>query len=223
VNRALNRLSLFLLFFVQGVLSYAANPDLISAPIPVLSQTAWQELERQSSIPTTVKLHAQITASRGFVSSVIISEANQWPISAAETQAWISRRWKFVAEFSGTVVQPVSFRVVRAQATPTPTKEPSGTWGGPTEQAIFLKAPSPSFPDAYSLELDNYIRQTHYMAGVLLEVTARKGETVDIRIIDQKGPKRLAEYTVTWVRKHWVFRPNISGTYQCPVYYRIAH
>ena len=100
-----------------------------------------------------------------------------------------------------------------------------GVWhlGGPTEQAIFLKAPSPSFPDAYSLELDSYVRQTHSMAGVLLEVTARKGETVDIRIIDQKGPKSLEEYTVTWVRKHWVFRPNISGTHHCPVYYGIAH
>ena len=96
-EQALNRPSLFLLFFVQGVSSYAANPDLISAPIPVLSQTAWQELERQSSMPTTVTLHAQITASKCFVSAVTIREANQWPISemmshgSNESEAWTSR------------------------------------------------------------------------------------------------------------------------------------
>jgi hypothetical protein len=220
VNRALNRLSLFLLFFVQGVPSYAANPDLISAPAPVLSEAAWQELERHSSAPKTVTFHAQITAARGAVSTVAIREADRCPSSSSEVQSWIKHHWKFVAAFSGTVVQPISFKVVKG-AVPTPTPTKTGEWGK-AEWSLFQNAPKPLFPEQYSQELLRYVEQTHYMAGLLLETTVRQGAIVDIRILAQKGPNDLAEYTVRWVREHWVFKPNISGTYNFPVYYGFA-
>lgn len=220
MNRALNWLSLFLIFFLQGVPSYAANPDLASAPLPELSQTAWQELERHSSGSGAVTFHAQITAARGAVSAVAIREADQWPSSSAEVQSWIKHHWKFVAAFSGTVVQPISFKVVKGPVpTPTPTK--TGEWGQ-VEWSLFQKAPKPLFPEQYSQELLRYVERTHYKAGLLLETTVRQGAIVDIRVVAQKGPSDLAEYTVRWVREHWVFKPNISGFYSIPVYYGFA-
>jgi hypothetical protein len=209
-----------LLFFVQGIPSYAANPDLISAPVPILSQAAWQELERHNTRPETV-LHVQITAAKGAISAVSVKEAEQWPISSAEIETWINRHWKFIRDFSGTVTQPVSFRMIKAKATPTPIPLKTGDWGV-TDWAIFLKAPKPQFPYRYLRDLENYITQTHYMAGVLLQISARQGEIVDVRIVAQKGPDGFAEHTVRWVRKHWVFRPNISGIYNVPIYYNVA-
>jgi hypothetical protein len=220
VNRALNRLAIFSLFFLPVVSSHATNPDLTSAPAPELSQAAWRELNHHSNELATVTLHARLTARRGSISTVTIEEADHWPISSAEVQTWINQHWKFVSGFSGTVVQPVSFRVVRA-APPVPTPAKTDSWG-PTDYALFQRAPKPEFPNQYLEKLRSYIVETHYKAGLLLSMTVRQGAIVDIRIVAQKGPSEFAEYSVKWVREHWVCKPNVSGTYTVPIYYGLA-
>lgn len=54
-----------------------------------------------------VTLRAKITATRGAINEVAVIEANQWPQSSAEVQAWIKKHWKFVSTYSGTTVQQI--------------------------------------------------------------------------------------------------------------------
>lgn len=119
VNRALLQRYLPLFFFFTASLSYGVAPVLTLAPEPPLSEAAWRELQSDGAQATNVTLHAQIIANKGAISTVTIKEAGRLPISSAEVQSWISRHWKFVDAFSGTVVKPISFRVVQNQVVQT--------------------------------------------------------------------------------------------------------
>lgn len=222
MDRAIRRLCVPSLFFLAVSSAYGVNPDLVLAPPPSLSEIAWHELRRDGTSPKTVILHAQISAVKGAVSAVTIKDASRWPIASAEVQAWISRHWRFVSAFSGTVIQPVSFKVVRAEAVPTPTPAKTGPWTS-RDWSFFERAPKPRFPNEYRSALLEYVRKTQYKAGVLLSMTAKNGAIIDIRVIDQKGPTEFCDYTVKWVRERWLFKPSVSGTYTVPVYYGFGY
>jgi len=209
-----------LVCLVSSALSLrAANPDLVFAPWPKLSQDAWNELNREAGPTKIAMLHVRITAVRGSIKGVALKEVQRCPRTAAEMQSWIQQQWKFVPSFTGTVVQPISFRILKANALPAPTlaKVPSrkGT------AALFLKSPKPPFPWRYKSEVKAYQIQNGYLPGVLLQITVREGAMVDIRVLDQKGPAELCDYMVEWVRERWQFQPNVSGSYRIPVYFEL--
>jgi hypothetical protein len=218
VNAKIRGLCFPLFVFLMGSSLQGANPDLALAPLPLLSGPAWNELERQVSDTKTVTLHAQIVASQGKISGVAIKEANHWPISSAEVESWIRQHWKFVRDFSGTVVQPITFRVLKAAAVPTPTPVRKERGASPG-LASLEKSPKPVFPDRYKNELLQYEKMTHQKAGVLLVMTVRNGAIIDMRVTSQMGPTDFCEYTARWVREHWAFRSYVNGTFRLPVYY----
>jgi hypothetical protein len=196
----------------------AANPDLILAPTPRLSQEAWSELQQTAAIAKIVTLHVQITAARGSIRDVAVKEVQHWPHTASEVQSWIQQQWKFVPTFSGTVVQPLSFQIVKAAASPASPPEKSGSWPS-ADRSLFVKAPNPPIPILAASNIKDYQDRHRYWPGVLLLMTVKEGVIVDLRVLDQKGPMELCGFTVGFVRKYWQLRPDVTGTYQLPVYY----
>jgi hypothetical protein len=217
MNLRIRRLCLPLFFFLLGSSLPGANPDLALAPLPKLSNTAWHELQGAASEQGSVTLHTQIVANKGKILAVSVSEVGRWPVTSDEVQSWITRHWKFVGGFSGTVVQPISFKVVRAETVATTPVKMRAEPGHAV--ALLERSPKPIFPDRYQTELQQYARTTGYKAGVLLQMTVRDGAIVDMRVVDQKGPTDFCEYTVNWVRTHWLFKPAVNGTFTLPVYY----
>jgi len=210
-----------LVCFMSSALTLrAVNPDLILAPTPRLSQDAWKELQQTAGIAKSVKLSVQITAAHGSIKEVVVKDVQHWPRTASEVQSWIRQQWKFVPAFSGTVVQPISFRVLKAGALPTPLPAKNGSWTS-VEWSFFVKAPKPPFPRRYDSEVKAYQIQHGYLPGVLLVMTVREGVILEIRVLDQKGPVELCDYMVEWVRQHWQFRPNVTGSYRVPVYFQL--
>jgi hypothetical protein len=209
-----------LVCFVSSALSLrAANPDLVFAPQPKLSLVAWNELNREAGPTKIAMLHVQIAAVYGSINEVTVKEVQRCPRTAAEVQSWIQQQWKFVPSFSGTVVQPISFRILKANVFPAPILAKVASRKGAA--SLFLKSPKPPFPWRYKPEVKAYQIQNGYLPGVLLQITVREGAMVDIRVLDQKGPTELCDYMVEWVREHWQFRPNVSGSYRVPVYFEL--
>ncbi len=205
-----------LLFGLYAIPVRAANPDLSLAPPPNLSQTAWGELQGNHTDAKVVTLKATITARLGTITDVTVKETAQWPQTSAEVQAWIKQHWKFVPAYSGTVVQPVSFKILQGYPTASkPDPRINTAWG------LLLRSPKPDFPVRYRAEVHSYIQSNNYRraAGVYLSITARNGAIVDIRVLDQTGPTDLSVYTVNWIRNNWQFKPNANGRFGLPVYY----
>src|SRR5260221_13510377 len=196
----------------------AVNPDLILAPTPRLSQEAWGELQKNAGIAKSVTLHVQITAARGSIKDVAVKEVQHWPHTASEVQSWIQQQWKFVPAFSGTVAQPLSFQIVNAAALPTSLPEKHRFWPS-ADRWLFVKAPNPPLPVLSLSKIKDYQDRHRYWPGVLLLLPAKEGDIVDLRVLDQKGPMELCNFTVQWVRKYWQLRPDVTGTYRVPVYY----
>jgi hypothetical protein len=217
VNQFVRRISALLLFGLSTILVRAANPDLSSAPLPSLSRTAWRELEDNHTDAKVVTLKATITARHGTVTDVTVKEIAQWPQTSPEVQAWIKQRWKFVPAFSGTVVQPVSFKILQGYPTTAPsTRDP---WIN-TAWNLLLRSPKPDFPMRYRAQVAGYAQSGNdRRAGVYLSITARNGAIFDIRVLDQVGPSELSTYTVNWIRNNWRFKPNANGRFGLPVYY----
>jgi hypothetical protein len=197
---------------------HGVEPDLASAPPPKLSQTAWHELLQSAGAQQSVTLHAQITASHGAVRQVDIQEVKEWPRTSTEVQTWIRQKWNFVSGFTGTVVQPISLKIVRAQATPTPIEIRPKPWPD-TGRLLLIKSPKPLFPYWLLHELGWQNVGNAQAMGVLLSIGVHHGAIVDLRVIDHTGPLKLSEYTAEWVREHWLFQPTTEGTYTLPVYY----
>ena len=65
----------------------------------------------------------------------------------------------------------------------------------------------------------DYQERYRYWPGVLLLMTAKQGVILDLRVLDHKGPDELCEFTVRFVRKYYRLRPDVTGSYQFPVYY----
>ncbi|HET9378894.1 MAG TPA: hypothetical protein VFO40_28235 [Chthoniobacterales bacterium] len=198
----------------------ATHPDLALAPPPNLSPTAWNELRHGQTAVKTVSLHAQITANRGAITDVTVKESAQLPQTSAEVQSWIKQHWRFVPDFSGTVVQPVSFKIIEGTPKPTPSLVQTVAWKSSGTQ-IFRSSPKPEFPLQYRGAVRAYIEENSYRRapGVYLSITVRSGAITDIRVLDQTGPPELCTYTVNWVRRYWVPEPNVHGTFLLPVYY----
>jgi hypothetical protein len=195
----------------------AANPDLIVAPAPQLSQPAWLELQQNAGNAKSVTLHAQITAAHGSVKAVAVQEIQRWPRTAGDVQSWIKKQWKFIPAYSGTVVQPISFQILNA----TPSgklPETAGSWPA-ADRSLFLKTPNPPVPLRAASAVIEYQKRYRYWPGVLLLMTARQGVILDLRVLDHKGPEELCGFTVEFVRKHYQLRPDVTGSYQFPVYY----
>src|SRR6202162_1119355 len=186
-------------FMSSALILRAANPDLSLAPMPTLSQDAWSELQQNAGIAKIVTLHVQITASRGSIKDVAVKDGQHWPRTASEVQSWIKQQWRFVPAFSGAVVQPISFRIVKAEALPTPLPQKLDHWTE-ADWSLFAKSPKPAFPHGYDQEVKDYQIHHGYLPGVLLRMTTRNGTIVDIRVVDRKGPIGLCDYTVEWVR-----------------------
>jgi hypothetical protein len=218
VNQFFRRISALLLFGLSTIPVRAANPDLSLAPLPTLSQTAWGELQANHTDAKEVTLKATITARRGTVTEVTVKETARWPQTSAEVQAWIKQHWKFVPAYSGTVVQPVSFKIL--QGYPTTTRSKPDPWMN-TAWDLLLRSPKPDFPARYRAEVHSYIQSNNYRRapGVYLSITARNGVIVDIRVLDQTGPSDLSTFTVNWIRNNWQFKPNANGRFGLPVYY----
>lgn len=219
MNQFVPRVSALFLFGLSTIPLRAANPDLSLAPPPNLSRTAWGELQANHAGAKVVTLKAAITARRGTITDVTVKETAQWPQTSAEVQAWIKRHWRFVPAFSGTVVQPVSFKILQGYPTATPSKrEP---WIN-TAWSLLLRSPKPDFPMRYRAQVAGYTQGNNdRRAGVYLSITARNGEIVDIRVLDQTGPTELCTHTVNWIRNNWQFKPNTNGTFELPVVYYI--
>jgi hypothetical protein len=168
----------------------------------------------------TVSLHAQITAKHGSIVDVTLDEAAQFPQTSAEVQSWIKQHWKFVQAFSGTVVQPVSFKIVEGTPEPTPSPGKTAPWKSSGTE-IFRSSPKPPFPMQYRGAVRAYIEENNYRRapGVYLSITIQGGAITDIRVLDQTGPTELCTFTVNWVRRFWVPQPNVHGTFRFPVYY----
>jgi hypothetical protein len=218
VNQFGRRISALLLFGLSAIPVWAADPDLSLAPPPSLSQTAWGELQANHAGAKVVTLRTTITAQHGTITIVTVNESAQWPHTSAEVQVWIKQHWKFVPAFSGTVVQPVSFKILHGYPSPSPSKPDS--WKD-TARALLLRSPKPDFPARYHEEVHSYILSNNYRRapGVYLSITARNGAIVDIRVVDQAGPTELCAYTVNWIRNNWQFKPTTSGRFLLPVYY----
>jgi hypothetical protein len=212
VTQFVRRISALLLFGLSTIPVRAANPDLSLAPLPNLSQTAWGELQANHTDAKVVTLKATITAQRGTITDVIVKETEQWPQTSAEVQAWIKQHWKFVPAYSGTVVQPVSFKILQGH----PTASEPDPWVN-TAWNLLLRSPKPDFPMGYRAKMEQ--TSAYRRAGVYLSITVRNGEIVDIRVVDQAGPTELATYTVNWIRNNWQFTPNANGRFGLPIYY----
>jgi len=158
---------------------------------------------------------AQITAAHGSIKHDTVQETEHLPHTASEVQSWIQQQWKFVPAFSGTVVQPLSFQIVKAAAAPTSL---NGSWPS-ADRSLFVKSPNPGMPVTAVSKIKDYLDRHRYWPGVLLLLTAKEGVIVDLRVLDQKGPTELSGFTVAWVRKYWRLRPDVTGTYRVPVYY----
>jgi hypothetical protein len=195
----------------------AANPDLISAPAPQLSQPAWLESQKDGGNAKNVTLHAQITAAHGSVKTVAVQESQRWPRTAGDVQSWIKQQWKFIPGYSGTVVQPISFQILNA-APSGKVPESAGAWPV-ADKSLFVKTPNPPVPVRAVSKVMEYQKQYRYWPGVLLLMTARQGVIVDLRVLDHKGPEELCGFTVQFVRKYYQLRPDVTGSYQFPVYY----
>jgi hypothetical protein len=176
---------------------------------------AWSELQQTAGTAKHVTLHAQITAAHGSIKHVTVQETEHLPHTASEVQSWIQQQWKFVPAFSGTVVQPLSFQIVKAAAAPTSL---NGSWPS-ADRSLFVKSPNPGMPVTAVSKIKDYLDRHRYWPGVLLLLTAKEGVIVDLRVLDQKGPTELSGFTVAWVRKYWRLRPDVTGTYRVPVYY----
>jgi hypothetical protein len=172
-------------------------------------------LQQTAGIAKTVTLHAQITAAHGSINRVPVQESQHLPHTASEVQSWIQQQWKFVRTFSGTVVQPLSFQIVKASAA---LPENSGSWQ-PADRSLFVKAPYFRIPIKAASKVIDYQDRHHYWPGVLLLLTAKQGVIADLRVLDHKGPEELCDAAVGWVRKYWQLRPDVTGTYRLPVYY----
>lgn len=216
MNQFVSRISALLLFGLSIIPVRAAHPDLSLAPIPKLSRTAWGELQGNHTGAKVVTLEATITARGGKITDVTVKETAQWPQTSAEVQAWIKQHWKFVPAYSGTIVQPVSFKILQGY----PTASKPDPWIN-TAWGLLLRSPKPDFPVRYRAQVDRYIQgnSNRRAAGVYLSITARNGAIVDIRVLDQAGPAQLCAYTVNWVRNNWQFKPNANGRFGLPVYY----
>jgi hypothetical protein len=175
-------------------------------------------LQQTAGIAKTVTLHAQITAAHGSIKHIAIQETQHLPHTASEVQSWIQQQWKFVSTFSGTVVQPLSFQIVKAAASPTSLPENSGSWPS-ADRSLFVKAPNLPIPIRSASKVMDYQQRHRYWPGVLLLLTAKQGVIVDLRVLDHKGPEELCDFTVGFVRKYWQLRPDVTGTYRVPVYY----
>jgi hypothetical protein len=93
--------------------------------------------------------------------NVSVKEAAEWPQTSAEVQTWIKQHWKFVPAFSGTVVQPVFFKIV--QGTPKQTSSPVKTvaWKS-SGTKIFQSSPKPDFPMQYRGAVRTYEEKNNY-------------------------------------------------------------
>jgi hypothetical protein len=193
---------------VQTTSKQSSSLFLSSAPAPKLSDSAWKELQGKSSKQQSLTLRAKITAIRGAISEVTVEDADQWPQTSAEVQAWIKQHWKFVPAYSGTSVQPMFFKI------PSPAWKSSGA-------GIFQSSPKPNFPMQYHAAVRAYEEKNNFRRapGVYLSITVQNGAITDIRVLDQTGPTELCTYTVNWVRRTWVPQPTIQGTFSLPVYY----
>ena len=218
MNGPIRWLSNLLLLGLIGVSLQAASPDLSYAPPPKLSAAAWKELQGKHAEQKTVTLTAKITVTKGAVTDVTAKDATQWPQAAAEVQAWIKQNWKFVRSFSGTAVQPVSFKLVEKPPNPTSTLAPNPS--SVVASSLLVESPKPRFPFEYREAIRDYKeKHNNLMPGVLLSVGVQNGAITDVRVIDQYGPAELGTYAVDWVRQHWVFKPNATGTVRIPLYY----
>jgi hypothetical protein len=213
VTQLVCRISALLLFGLSTIPVRAANPDLSLAPLPNLSQSAWGELQANHAGVKVVTLKATITARGGTITDVTVKETARWPQTSAEVQAWIKQHWKFVPAFSGTVVQPVSFKILQGH----PTASKRDPWIN-TAWDLLLRSPKPDFPMRYRAQVAGYAQGSNdRRAGV--SITARNGAIVDIRVLDQAGPTEISTYTVNWIRNNWQFKPNANGRFGLPVYY----
>jgi hypothetical protein len=220
VKRTLLELVRLLSLGILPVVLPAAEPDLASAPPPKLSQTAWRELLQSAGTRESVTLHAQITASHGAIRQVDIQEVKEWPKTSTELQSWIRQKWNFVSGFTGTVVQPISLKIVHGRAAPTPIYGNPKEWRD-TGRLLLIKSPKPLFP-GWLLDRLRWQGEGDARAmGVLLSIGVHHGAIVDLRVIDHTGPLNLSEYTAEWVRDHWLFQPTTEGTYTLPVYYEL--
>lgn len=206
------------LFICSALTLRASNLDLAFAPTPKLSQEAWSELQQTAGTAKNVTLHAQITAAHGSIKHVAVQETQHLPHTASEVQSWIQQQWKFVPAFSGTVIQPLSFQIVKVAASPSSLPENNGSWPS-ADHSLFVKWPYPPIPVTAVSEVKDYKDRHRYWPGVLLLLTAKEGVIVDLRVLDQKGPIELCGFTAGWVRKHWQLRPDVTGTYRLSVYY----
>jgi len=197
---------------------YGVTPDLASAPPPRLSQTAWKELLQSAGTRDSVTLHAQISASRGAIQQVAIQETREWPATSAEIKAWIEQKWRFVSGFSGTVTQPVSLKIVRGQAVPTPGQFNHSDWSD-TGRRFLARSPKPVFPSWLIGASRGHLGLPVREMGVLLSIAVHHGTIVEVRALDSMGPLKVSEYTAEWVHQHWLFQSNANGTFLLPVYY----
>jgi len=174
VTQLVCRISALLLFGLSTIPVRAANPDLSLAPLPNLSQSAWGELQANHAGVKVVTLKATITARGGTITDVTVKETARWPQTSAEVQAWIKQHWKFVPAFSGTVVQPVSFKILQGH----PTASKRDPWIN-TAWDLLLRSPKPDFPMRYRAQVAGYAQGSNdRRAGVYLSITARNAQSL---------------------------------------------
>lgn len=115
------------------------------------------------------------------------------------------------------MVQPISFQILNA-ALLGKLPETAGSW--PTaDRSLFVKTPNPPIPVQAASKVMDYQERHRYWPGVLLLMTAKQGAILDLRVLDHQGPEELCDFTVRFVRKYYQLRPDVTGTYQFPVYY----
>jgi hypothetical protein len=186
-------LSLLLLAWFAVPL-WAANPDLAVAPPPNLSQAAWAELQGRHKDTKAVTVHAQITVKHGSITDVVVKESDQLPVTAAEVQTVIKQRWKLFPAFSGTVVQPVTFKVVEGTSNPAFSVDPTPSLSRAASRELKEKAPNEP-----NIALHANITASH---GVIQEVTVKEAD---------QWPKASAE-VAAWIKENWKFGTPFTGT-----------
>ena len=71
---------------------------------------------------------------------------------------------------------------------------------------------APGYPqDARSRSIQGDLR---------VRIQVENGKMVNVRA--ESTVPVLADYTSRWVRRHWQFRPSVSGVYYLPISYKLA-
>ncbi len=192
------------------------NLDLFFAPPPELSPAAWQEIQAHCEPGKSIGFDLTLQAKRGRVVSAKAASPPPLPRTVAETESWVTKRWRFNPEFSGTTTQPITYRIRVPQTKAQPIQTARGDF---SSARLFKRRPAPPFPTALMDRVSDYQHRSGRLAVLVVSVTARNGALVDLRVVGQQGPPECCDYAVRWIRKSWEFYPGVNGTFELPICY----